>query len=481
MAKAEKRFSPQVESFIETYDGALRNGTAAIFAGAGLSANSGFVNWKDLLRGIAADLGLDVDRETNLVALAQYHYNERSNRSHINQTLVNEFSKDHEVNENHEILARLPIRTYWTTNYDHMIEKALGGVGKVVDRKHSVASLRTATPNSDAVVYKMHGDVDDPDNAVLTKDDYEGYFRDRELFVTKLTADLVSKTMLFIGFSFSDPNIDYILSRVRVVLNKKPKQHYCIVRRLERSPREKLRNYEYRKRQQEYFVKDLSRLGIHVLVVDEYKDVTRILRAIEEKYKTRTVFISGSASDFHPWSADDAANFIESLAAGLVKNKLNIVSGFGLGVGPSVISGALQTIQGNTRRFSRDQLQTFPFPISNNLGNRRASVYRMHREEIIGRAGIAIFLFGNKRNANGDIVRSEGVWEEYEIARQMGLHIIAVGATGWVAKEIVSATGNGVSERSKTYGKANLVLNDFNSSIDDMTRSILFMVSEIRR
>ncbi|CAJ0856302.1 hypothetical protein R20233_00394 [Ralstonia sp. LMG 32965] len=481
MAKVEQRFSPQVESFIETYDEALRNGTAAVFAGAGLSASSGYVNWKELLRGIAADLGLDVDRETNLVAIAQYHYNERSSRSHINQTLVNEFSKDHEVNENHEILAGLPIRTYWTTNYDHMIENALRDAGKNVERKHSVASLRTTTPNSDAVVYKMHGDVDDPDNAVLTKDDYEGYFRDRELFVTKLTADLVSKTMLFVGFSFSDPNIDYVLSRIRVVLNKKPKQHYCILRRLERLPREKLRNYEYRKRQQDYFVKDLSRLGIRVLVVDEYKDVTRILRAIEEKYRTRTVFISGSASDFHPWSADDAANFIESMAAGLIKNKFNIVSGFGLGVGPSVISGALQTIQSSPRRFSRDQLHTFPFPISNNLGNRRASVYRRHREEIIKKAGIAIFLFGNKRKENGDIVRSEGVFEEYEIARQMGLHTIAVGATGWVAQEIANITGNGVDGRSKAFGKAHLILSDFNSSVEDMVKSVLLMVNEIRR
>lgn len=55
--------------FIDNYLQALNNGDAAIFAGAGLSVPSGCVNWKQLLNGIAAELALDIEKESDLVAI----------------------------------------------------------------------------------------------------------------------------------------------------------------------------------------------------------------------------------------------------------------------------------------------------------------------------------------------------------------------------------------------------------------------------
>ena len=69
-------FSNEVESFIKDYVKKLHEGTASVFAGAGLSIPAGFVNWPDLLRDIAHELGLDIDIETDLVSIAQYHVNE---------------------------------------------------------------------------------------------------------------------------------------------------------------------------------------------------------------------------------------------------------------------------------------------------------------------------------------------------------------------------------------------------------------------
>lgn len=48
--------------FIKNYLSALNNGDAAIFAGAGLSAPSGCVNWKQLLREIARNWSLILKR-----------------------------------------------------------------------------------------------------------------------------------------------------------------------------------------------------------------------------------------------------------------------------------------------------------------------------------------------------------------------------------------------------------------------------------
>ncbi|MBQ0942612.1 SIR2 family protein [Ideonella sp. 4Y16] len=473
-------FSPDIEAFISTFADDIADGSAAIFAGAGLSVSVGYVDWRGLMREIAHELGLSVDRETNLVAVAQYHLNERRNRTRINQKIIDEFSSGHTLNENHEVLARLPIATYWTTNYDRMIESALEAEGKVIDVKFAVSHLKTVRRGRVATVYKMHGDVSDPDNAVLTKDDYEGYFREREPFVTALTGDLVSKTILFLGFSFTDPNIDYVMSRVRVVLRNQPKQHYCILRREQRKAREKTSDFEYRRRQQDYFIKDLARIGIHALMVDDYADITRILRAVEARYRTRTIFISGSAHEFDPWRPDAAGSLIESLSRSLIAKGFTVVTGFGLGVGPSVISGALQEIQANPKRNSPGQLQAFPFPATDMSSSARRTLYYRHRQRVIGMAGTAIFLFGNKRNKRGAIVPADGMIEEFSIAKAAGLHIIPVGATGWVAKDVAVEVTPLHSNRSAIFRRALSIANNPASDSTSIVKAVVTMASDFR-
>src|SRR6476661_3812094 len=112
----------EVDRFINVYVQALRDENAAIFAGAGLSIPAGLVDWAALMREIAEDVGLSVDREHDLVSLAQFHVNERGGRHRINQALITEFAERASLTDNHKLLASLPIRTYWTTNYDTLLE-----------------------------------------------------------------------------------------------------------------------------------------------------------------------------------------------------------------------------------------------------------------------------------------------------------------------------------------------------------------------
>src|SRR5580700_5669776 len=246
-----------IDSFIDTYVQALHDQNAAVFAGAGLSIPAGMVNWKGLLRNIASEIGLDVKKEDDLVSLAQFHVNERGGRHQINQALIDEFARRAKLTENHKILAELPIRTYWTTNYDTLIEDSLRAGGKTPDVKITQENLATSVPRRDAVVYKMHGDVSQPDKAILTKDDYETYESTRHLFSMALQGDLVSKTFLFIGFSFNDPNLSYILSRIRVLLGENRREHYCVLRKVQRKDFRKSAEYHYAQAKQELQVKDL--------------------------------------------------------------------------------------------------------------------------------------------------------------------------------------------------------------------------------
>ena len=92
-----------VSEFIREYTRALVEGYAAVFAGAGLSRASGFVNWKELIEPLARDIGLDIEKEHDLVAIAQYYKNERSGRAGINQRILNEFTQNVEINDNIKI------------------------------------------------------------------------------------------------------------------------------------------------------------------------------------------------------------------------------------------------------------------------------------------------------------------------------------------------------------------------------------------
>jgi hypothetical protein len=53
---------------------------------------------------------------------------------------------------------------------------------------------------------------------------------------------------------------------------------------------------------------------------------------------------------------------------------------------------------------------------------------------MIEHAGIAIFVFGNKKDGSGKIVNSSGMREEFDLCILSGVVPIPVGATGYMAE-----------------------------------------------
>lgn len=427
-------FSAEIEAFIRDFVRDLHEDNAAIFAGAGLSKAVGYVDWPELLRDIADELGLTIEKEHDLISLAQFHVNQLKGSSKLTRKILEEFSEQAEPSEVHDILARLPIRTYWTTNYDTLIEDALRRAFRIPDVKHTVAQLNTTRPKRDAVVYKMHGDVSAPSNAVLYKEQYERYHRTHEAFVTALSGDLVSKTFLFLGFSFTDPNLDYVLSRLHTAGMER--HHYCFMRRVSRSAEDDDELFRYAKRKQELRVDDLLRFGIQTLLVDDYAEVPLILKEIQSRFLKKTVFIAGSAEEFGDWSREEALGLVHSLASGLVGQGYRIVNGFGWGIGSAVINGALEAIYRHPEKHSEDQLIMRPFPQFPSNGQDLRTLWEEYRQRMIALSGVAIFVFGNKKAQDGSIVEANGVIREFEIAVEKGAVPLPIGATGYAARAI---------------------------------------------
>jgi hypothetical protein len=467
----------EIEAFITHYLSELQESNAAIFAGAGLSVDSGYANWPGLVKDFATELKLDIKRETDLVALVQYHLNKNANNRHqLNQKIANEFHHGKTPNANHRILSRLPINTYWTTNYDRLIETALRDEKKIVDVKYIEKQLTTTIHGRKAVVYKMHGDVEHPDDAVLSKDDYEKYYKTHGSFLNALAGDLVSKTFLFVGFSFTDPNLEFVLSRLRITFNQNQRRHYAILRGVKKEAEEKEDDFAYRKIKQELFVQDLMRFNVKVLLVDEHTDITKILNEIESRFKRKTIYISGSAHEYGRWDTLQAEEFITKLSQELVKGNYKIVSGFGLGVGSFVINGVLQEVYLNKKENLGDQLLLRPFP----QGPAGEGQWPLYRQDMISYAGISVFIFGNKLK-DGKVVIADGVQKEFEIAKAQNVLLIPVGATGFMAKQLYDEI---FKEFSKHFGSVDNLesfkaLDDSSATPDQLVKSILNFINKI--
>ena len=101
---------------------------------------------------------------------------------------------------------------------------------------------------------------------------------------------------------------------------------------------------------------------------------------------------------------------------------------------------------------------------------------------MISYAGIAIFLFGNKL-AGDEIILSNGMREEYEIAQKQGALVIPVGGTGYMAQELWTEVKNRIESGEvslpKSLKESLLRLGDNRLSLEEIKKIILEIVSNI--
>ena len=336
------------KQFISDFSAAMLENNAAIFAGAGLSVPSGYVNWKELLRQFSDSIGLNIDKEYDLISVAQYYKNSAQSKNQISQKLIQEFTKDSKDNNLLTLLTSMPIETFWTTNYDHLIEDNLKKAGKRVDIKIDNNDLSITPPNIDATVYKFHGDISRPYEAILTRDDYESFDKSHKLFIQTLRGDLISKTFVFVGYSLNDPDIQQILSKIRLLIGENIRMHYCFRKNLtidmfenSQDPESEL---EYGKIKQEHEINDLKRYGIHTILIEDYNEIDELFNQSYKLCLTNSVFIAGSCRNYGEWDEDSATEFLYLLGYKLIANEIIVGNGNIEGVGPQVINVVMTAI-----------------------------------------------------------------------------------------------------------------------------------------
>ncbi len=429
------------KQLVQRYVSSIYEGDAALFIGAGFSRSAGFVDWKGLLRDCANEIGLDVDRESDLVAVAQYYLNRQlSDRSRLNQIIKAEFDGEGTSTTNHKIISQLPISFVWTSNFDNLLENAYKKAGRKVTVKSRDADLGIPTKDKDVTVYKMHGDIARPDEVIICKDDYERYAIKHPLFQNALEGDLIQKTFLFLGFSFTDPHLEYMLGHLRSLLKESKREHFTIMREVKRSDfpngSKGKKEFEYSRNRQSLQIDDLNRYSIKTLLIKEYDEITEILEEIQNTFYQKNIFVSGSASFFGDFGEERLKEFCNKFGSELIKRGFNLVSGFGLTVGNGVIMGALNSLYEDEQKDIDKRLILRPFPFKQLVGKEKEEKQKKYREDMISKCGFAVFIAGNINR--GGIVENEsrGVLEEFEIARNLKKTIIPIGSTEFAASDI---------------------------------------------
>lgn len=425
------------KAFVTSFVDALNRRSAAIFVGAGLSRETGFLDWKALLHDIAKEIGLSVDKETDLIEVAQFHENEFGGRDRLNAAIIDELVNDAVSTENHKLLAELPVDVVWTTNYDMLIEKAFEQAGKRPDVKRVPENLATTRQDRDVVIYKMHGDVSLPHEAVLTKDDYEQYTDKRALFAEALQGDLVNRNFLFLGYSFADPNVAYILARIRTLLGRNRRTHYCIMRRPQERDYNDRDDFIYDQCRFDHRVNDLKRYGIQIVAIDDYGEVTLLIKEVHRQQRLKTIFFSGAAHQDAEKPLSELHKLSHELGARLISDGYRVVSGVGLGIGGSFVLGAVEALSRASNSTAWERLKLRPFPQDIPSGIDEPQFKTTYRRNMISNVGAGIFVAGVKKDrTSGRVIDSPGVLEEFEMLVAQRGYPIPIGATGGMSRQL---------------------------------------------
>ena len=213
------------------------HGRVIPFVGAGASSAMEWMNggvsvkgpsWKELVDEACQQLGYSEPdllrfRGTDLQIL-EYFGEKRGNFAPLTNWLVRRFNVDDDVvkkSELHLALSRMTRSSkFYTTNYDDLLERSLQLSGRTV--QVITAEKDMGANGMEVEVIKFHGDFNSPSEMVFSEGHYYKRMRLDGPLDLKLRSDLLGNAALFIGYSFRDINIGYLIDVMNNVFKSLP-------------------------------------------------------------------------------------------------------------------------------------------------------------------------------------------------------------------------------------------------------------------
>lgn len=224
-----------------------------LFLGAGVDKASSIPLWNEVISRFCECMNIhNGDKNYDNLRIPQYYYNSRGKKEYVD--LCREifgYNKQLPINKIHRKIVDFNVHTIITTNYSDFIEREMKNKGlmhRTICQDKDLSYIK-----GENLIIKMHGDFEH-DNFVLKEDDYLKYSNNFRLIETYIKSIIATNTVLFIGYSFNDPDLKQLFSWVKDILGEDFQQAYML---------EVYKDYD--KNEFDYY----KNLGVNVLYIKE--------------------------------------------------------------------------------------------------------------------------------------------------------------------------------------------------------------------
>lgn len=210
----------------------ISDGRCLPFVGAGFSLNAELPpklkmpDWN----GLASQLARSAKLNANLTppAIAE-QYERRFGRVQLIEAVRKALHAERaKPGAAHLSFAMLPFDTVYTTNFDLLLEEAYSARCRPFRSLVGELQMPFHAGQMASNIVKLHGDLRHEEHIIVTQKDYDEFLPRYPVIATHLSAMLITRTPLFIGYSLSDPDFLQIRNVVRSRLGNFERMAYVI-------------------------------------------------------------------------------------------------------------------------------------------------------------------------------------------------------------------------------------------------------------
>lgn len=210
----------------------ISKGEVVLWAGAGLSLYAGLPSGarlrEILYEGLTPLEKEEVRKNSDLSHLTDEICKLKGNRNYIIKVLTSTFTKDFSSTETHKIISKIPhFKNIITTNYDRLFENVYGNKLNLIFSDSHTPYIDDKKVN----LFKIHGDLSDPDSIIITKSDYNRFFEndtEQNTIWNIIKGIVATKSILFIGYNLEDSNVEVIFNKIKNKTGKNGKECYFV-------------------------------------------------------------------------------------------------------------------------------------------------------------------------------------------------------------------------------------------------------------
>ena len=133
----------------------------------------------------------------------------------------------------HKTISEIPFSAIITTNYDKLIEAAYAQGGHIPPTYtfDNAPDIISSLSHNRFFIMKAHGDIDRKNTIILSEKDYRDIVYRNPGYRAALTTLFITKTILFVGTSLTDTDVNLVLESVSESFGGKGPRHYALVPR----------------------------------------------------------------------------------------------------------------------------------------------------------------------------------------------------------------------------------------------------------